>query len=133
MAIGRCWSRIRGQRDISITSHCARTPRRSAGSCLPGNRFRTRPFGTSSSTSASGAASGRCSSLVYGLESLRALLAGGDRYRDNRFEAAARAQEPATWLPAYSAPDEDPAGWDRIDRAAPGESGDPGVGYLRNP
>jgi len=46
--------------------------------------------------------------LVYGLESTRAMLGGGDRYRDNRLEQAARAQEPVAWLPAYSAPAADP-------------------------
>jgi hypothetical protein len=31
---------------------------------------------------------------LYGAASLRAMLAGGDRYRDNAFEVAARAAEP---------------------------------------
>ena len=36
---------------------------------------------------------------VYGAASLIAILAGRNRYLDNVFEVAARAQEPATWSP----------------------------------
>ena len=43
--------------------------------------------------------------LAYGLESVRAMLAGGDRYRDNRFERQAAAQESAAWQPVFEDPD----------------------------
>ena len=46
--------------------------------------------------------------LVYGLESIRAMLAGGDRYRDNRFERQAVEQESAAWQPIFEDVEGDP-------------------------
>jgi len=44
--------------------------------------------------------------LVYGLESMRAMLAGGHRYHDNRFELRARAREAQHWAPSFVQPGE---------------------------